>query len=63
VEAGTLITWVQDFADPTVAAAIRSLAEPANEQNLDCLAHEVLDRSATPNRSVDPTALGERANA
>ena len=42
-DAGTLITWVQDFADPKVAAAIRSLAEPANEQNLDRLAHEVLD--------------------
>jgi hypothetical protein len=38
-----LITWVQDFADPKVATAIRSLAEPANEQNLDRLAHEVLD--------------------
>jgi hypothetical protein len=38
-----LITWVQDFADAKVATAIRSLAEPANEQNLDRLAHEVLD--------------------
>jgi len=41
-ETGTWVTWVQHFADPKVAAAIRSFAEAANEQNLDRLVHEVL---------------------
>jgi len=39
--AGTRVTWEQAFADPAVASAIRHLAEPANEQNLDRLAAEV----------------------
>jgi len=34
---GTSITWVQEFEDPAVAARIRHLVEPANEQNLDRL--------------------------
>jgi uncharacterized protein YndB with AHSA1/START domain len=34
---GTAITWVQEFEDPAVAARIRHIAEPANEQNLDRL--------------------------
>ena len=36
-EAGTAITWVQEFEDATVAARIRHIVEPANEQNLDRL--------------------------
>ena len=36
-EAGTRITWVQVFEDRAVAARIRPIVEPANEQNLDRL--------------------------
>ena len=38
---GTQLTWVQTFADPAVAEAVRHIVEPANEQNLDRLAAEV----------------------
>ena len=34
---GTAITWSQEFEDSVVAARIRHIAEPANEQNLDRL--------------------------
>jgi uncharacterized protein YndB with AHSA1/START domain len=34
---GTIITWVQQFDDSSVAASIRHIVEPANEQNLDRL--------------------------
>jgi uncharacterized protein YndB with AHSA1/START domain len=37
VPEGTLVQWTQVFSDPAVAAAIRHIAEPANEQNLDRL--------------------------
>lgn len=36
-EAGTALTWVQEFEDATVAGRIRHIVEPANEQNLDRL--------------------------
>ena len=36
-EAGSAITWVQEFEDAAVAARIRHIVEPANEQNLDRL--------------------------
>lgn len=36
-EAGTAITWAQEFEDSTVAARIAHIVEPANEQNLDRL--------------------------
>jgi hypothetical protein len=36
-EAGTAITWAQEFEDTAVAARIRHIVEPANEQNLDRL--------------------------
>jgi uncharacterized protein YndB with AHSA1/START domain len=36
-EAGTAITWSQMFEDAAVAARIRHIVEPANEQNLDRL--------------------------
>jgi uncharacterized protein YndB with AHSA1/START domain len=36
-EGGTLVTWDQEFEDPAVAARIRHIVEPANEQNLDRL--------------------------
>ena len=36
-EAGTAITWSQEFEDAAVAARIRHIVEPANEQNLDRL--------------------------
>jgi len=38
---GTLVTWVQDFEDPSVAANVRHIVEPANEQNLARWANEV----------------------
>jgi len=38
---GTLVTWVQEFEDPSVAANIRHIVEPANEQNLARWASEV----------------------
>ena len=34
---GTLLTWAQAFPDAAVAARVRSIVEPANEQNLDRL--------------------------
>lgn len=36
-EGGTAITWNQEFEDAGVAARIRHIVEPANEQNLDRL--------------------------
>jgi hypothetical protein len=36
-EAGTAITWTQEFEDSAVAARIRHIVEPSNEQNLDRL--------------------------
>ncbi len=38
---GTLLHWLQVFADAAVASAIRHIVEPANEQNLDRLSAEV----------------------
>lgn len=32
---GTEVLWEQAFDDPQVAAAVRHIVEPANEQNLD----------------------------
>ena len=37
VTQGTQLLWVQAFDDPRVAAAVRHIVEPANEQNLDRL--------------------------
>jgi len=34
---GTRIQWLQQFEDPNVADAVRHIAEPGNEQNLDRL--------------------------
>lgn len=36
-EGGTAVSWVQEFEDSAVAARIRHIVEPANEQNLDRL--------------------------
>jgi hypothetical protein len=36
-EAGTALSWAQEFEDSAVAARIRHIVEPANEQNLDRL--------------------------
>ncbi|MBA4032159.1 MAG: polyketide cyclase [Planctomyces sp.] len=33
----TLLTWDQEFESPEVAAKVRSICEPANEENLDRL--------------------------
>lgn len=34
---GTRLDWAQDFGDPAVADAVRAIAGPGNEQNLDRL--------------------------
>jgi uncharacterized protein YndB with AHSA1/START domain len=36
-EAGTELTWAQEFEDGAVAERIKHIVEPANEQNLDRL--------------------------
>ena len=36
-EGGTAISWAQEFEDSAVAARIKHIVEPANEQNLDRL--------------------------
>lgn len=41
VDAGTLVTWEQVFADTNFASAVRHIVEPANEQNLDRWAAEL----------------------
>jgi len=38
---GTHLSWEQAFEDPAVAASVRRIVEPANEQNLDRLAAEL----------------------
>jgi uncharacterized protein YndB with AHSA1/START domain len=42
---GTHLTWVQEFRSPEVAAKLRDVVDPANEQNLDRL-EAVLARHA-----------------
>lgn len=42
-EAGTAITWAQEFEDEALAARIRHIVEPANEQNLDRLLSVLTD--------------------
>ncbi|MCB1760412.1 MAG: SRPBCC domain-containing protein [Gammaproteobacteria bacterium] len=37
VAGGTLVQWIQAFEEPKVVEAIRHIAEPGNEQNLDRL--------------------------
>jgi uncharacterized protein YndB with AHSA1/START domain len=39
---GTMVYWSQAFADAVVAAKVRAVVVPANEQNLDRLAAEVV---------------------
>ncbi len=43
--AGTRVLWDQLFNDPAVAAAVAHIVEPANEQNLKRLTHEVTSHS------------------
>ena len=45
VEGGTHLTWEQVFDDTKTAQAVKGIAEPANEQNLDRLTR-VLERTA-----------------
>ena len=42
---GTLVQWTGVFADAAVAAAIKHIAEPANEQNLDRLSAALASRT------------------
>lgn len=53
--AGTLVSWTQVFEDPSVAAAVAHIVEPANEQNLDRLG-ALLDAAAARARELS-TAL------
>ncbi len=39
---GTLVSWAQTLEDDKIAAAIKHIVVPANEQNLDRLSSEVL---------------------
>jgi uncharacterized protein YndB with AHSA1/START domain len=43
IASGTLVTWEQAFDSPEVAAAVRHIVEPANEQNLSRWQAEVAD--------------------
>jgi uncharacterized protein YndB with AHSA1/START domain len=43
-EDGTALSWDQEFEDSAVAARIRHVIEPANEQNLDRLTAVLADR-------------------
>ncbi len=45
-EAGTVVSWSQEFDDPDVARRIEKIVVPANEQNLDRLSAEVLNKPA-----------------
>ncbi len=38
---GTRVDWEQVFDDPAVAASVRAIVEPSNEQNLDRLTSEL----------------------
>ena len=40
---GTSLTWVQVFEDASVAARVRHIVEPANEENLDRLTAVLAD--------------------
>lgn len=44
--AGTVVGWTQVFEDPGLAARLKKIVVPANEQNLDRLAAEVLSPPA-----------------
>jgi uncharacterized protein YndB with AHSA1/START domain len=44
-EAGTVVSWSQEFENSEVARRIEKIVVPANEQNLDRLSAEVLQES------------------
>jgi uncharacterized protein YndB with AHSA1/START domain len=43
---GTIVSWSQEFASAEIASRIEHIVVPANEQNLDRLAAEVLRKPA-----------------
>jgi uncharacterized protein YndB with AHSA1/START domain len=45
---GTALTWVQVFEDAGVAARVRHIVEPANEENLDRLMAVLATPGGTP---------------
>ena len=47
---GTAITWAQEFEDAAVAARVKHIVEPANEQNLNRL-HSVLSHGTRSTRT------------
>ena len=49
---GTTVTWEQTFESPEVAASMRHIVEPANEQNLSRWQAEVLSTNL-PNPPLD----------
>jgi uncharacterized protein YndB with AHSA1/START domain len=42
-QSGSAVTWTQEFEDAAVAARVRHIVEPANEQNLDRLLSVLTD--------------------
>jgi uncharacterized protein YndB with AHSA1/START domain len=57
-EAGTVITWAQEFEDRAVAARIRHIVEPANEQNLDRLQSRSRSSITVFSRSASTQSIG-----
>jgi uncharacterized protein YndB with AHSA1/START domain len=51
--AGTVVSWSQAFESPDVARRIEHIVVPANEQNLDRLAAEVLSQSEALSQLID----------
>jgi uncharacterized protein YndB with AHSA1/START domain len=50
--AGTIVSWSQEFDDAEVARRIEKIVVPANEQNLDRLTAEVLQKPVRPSTNV-----------
>lgn len=50
---GTALTWVQVFEDASVAARVRHIVEPANEENLDRLMAVLADLTAAPRSGAE----------
>ena len=54
---GTLLVWTQAFEDPAVAAAVRHIVVPANEQNLDRLSAVLAAGARAADSRADPGNL------
>jgi uncharacterized protein YndB with AHSA1/START domain len=56
VPGGTRIDWTQVFENAAVAAALKHIVEPANEQNLDRLGAVLARREGPPSSCPDEDA-------